>query len=136
MKHVGVFLEDEARDRLSDQRAACRAQQVGGGQVGLPHQALDAQGAIAHGRQVIQVEIAGARQVQRRLRMAQLLVLHLQLDLLLAQGVACLVLARDIAKHQHGADHLVMGVADGRAAVGNVPLASIRAISTVWFASP
>src|SRR5680860_1594458 len=83
---VLVFGKDERGDRLLDQRAPGHAQQGADGEVGLQdHQPRLAEGAIAHRRQVIEVEIARPRGVQFRLRPAQFLVLHLQLDLMHAQ---------------------------------------------------
>ena len=79
--NVLVRLEDEAADRLLEQRAAGRAQQAGGGGVGLQDQPLLGQGDVAHRGQVIKVEIARPFGFDQRLRRAQFLVLHLQLDL-------------------------------------------------------
>ena len=84
---VHVFFVDEPGERLFDQRAAGHAQQGGGGEVGFQDQAVLAEGDIAHGRQVVEVEIAGAGDVQCRLGAAQFLVLALQLDLVNAQLV-------------------------------------------------
>ena len=78
---VAVFLRNEAAQRLVDQLAARQAQQVGGFQVELQYFPGLAQRQVAHWRQVIQVKVTGPLDFQRHLSLAQLLVLHLQLNL-------------------------------------------------------
>ena len=82
-----VVLVDEAAERPREQRAARHAQHGGGGEVGLSDQPGFAEGDIAHRGQVVEREIARPLDVQRHLRLAQLLVLQLQLDLVYAQVV-------------------------------------------------
>ncbi len=78
---VLILFEDEAGDRLPDQRAAGHAQQCGSGEVGFQEQSMLRQGAVAHRGQVIEVEIARPPGFDLLLGRAKLLVLHLQFDL-------------------------------------------------------
>ncbi len=84
---VPVLFEDETDDRLPEQRVPGDAQQGCYGQVGFEDQPLFGNGAIAHGRQVIEVEIACPRRVQFHLHPAQFRILHLQFDLMDMQFV-------------------------------------------------
>ena len=77
---VDVVGVDKTGDRLLDERTPRCTQQSGGAEVGLQNQPRLAEGAITRRRQVVEVEIARARNDQLHLRPAQLVVLHLQLD--------------------------------------------------------
>ena len=56
--NVLVFLADEPGDRLLNQRGPGDAQQRDAGEVGLQNSPLVGDDEVAHGRQVVQVEIA------------------------------------------------------------------------------
>ncbi len=66
-----VLTGDERGQALLDQRSPGHAQQGGGAEVGLLDQPALADRAIAHWRQVVEVEIACPRAVQRRQRAVQ-----------------------------------------------------------------
>jgi len=70
-----ILFENEAGDRLPDQRAAGHSQQGGGREVGLQDQSLLGQGAVAHRGQVIQIKIAGLAFLQFCLGRPQCFVL-------------------------------------------------------------
>ena len=78
---VLVFREDEAGDRLLDQCVSCHPQQGRDGEVGFLNQPLFAQGDIAHRREIVQIEISGPGGISFLLGPPQLLVLHIELDL-------------------------------------------------------
>ena len=73
---------NKGREALPDERLALAAEQAGRGQVGRPDQALCAQRAIAHRRQIVEVKETCPRAVEFEQCAAQFLVLHLKLDLL------------------------------------------------------
>jgi len=79
---VLVFLKMNRGDRLLDQGVPGCAQQGGDGEVGLDEQILVTDGAITNRGLVVEVHVALSLGAQRRLRAAQLLVLHIQLDLM------------------------------------------------------
>ena len=85
--HIAIGREDEGGERQPDEPLPLHAQQGGGGQVGIAHDARVVQSEIAHRRQVEEVEVLLALRVQLVLGAAQLLVLHLELDLVDAQLV-------------------------------------------------
>jgi len=72
---------------LLDQRVPGHAQQGGDGEVGLDEKILVTDGAITNWGLVVEVHVALSLGDQRRLRAAQLLVLHIQLDLMDPQFV-------------------------------------------------
>ena len=86
-----ILFEDEARDRLLHQRAVGSAQKSGGGEIGFQDQSLFGQSAVAHRGQVIKVEIARPSGFDLGLGPAQLLVLHLQPNLVHPQCVELLL---------------------------------------------
>ena len=77
-----VVSEDEPGPRFRDERSASDAQHRRGRQVGLPDHALVADGEVADRGEVVEVEVPRPRVLQFRLRPAQFLVLHLELDLM------------------------------------------------------
>src|SRR5450759_5212945 len=85
--HIAIGREDEGAERLPDEQLPLHAQQEGGGQVGVADDALVAQGEVAHRRQVEELEVLRALLLQLEPGAAQLLVLHLELDLVHAQLV-------------------------------------------------
>ena len=84
---VLTFLGDKCGQAPSDQRAAPQVEECGGGEVRFEDQALLAERAIADRGQIVEVEIPRPGGVQLRLRPPQLLVLHLEFDLVHAQLV-------------------------------------------------
>ena len=85
--HILVRRQDETAERSPDEVLPLHAQQVRGRNVGVADKALVAQGDVAHRRQVEELEVFLALRVQLELGAAQLLVLHLKLDLVDAQLV-------------------------------------------------
>ena len=100
---VLVVFADEAADTLPHQRAARTAQQRRHRQIGLNDQPAFAHRAVTHRRQVVQLEVAGPRGFQQQLGAQQLVVLHLQFDLVHLQ----LVQGALHARHRHGFGWLV-----------------------------
>ena len=84
---VLVARDDEAEQGPVDHLAAFHAQQVGGSEVSFQDQSCFIEGQIAHRRELVEVEVPGARGGDFLLRPAQLLVLHLELDLVHLQLV-------------------------------------------------
>ena len=76
-----VWPVDEARERQPDQRGSGQSEHRRCAEVGLRDQPSPVEAAVAHRRQVIEVEIARPRSLQLGLGLAQFLVLHLKLDL-------------------------------------------------------
>ena len=81
IKCVLILPQDVAGKWFRGQLAAGDAKQGGEREVGFEDQALRADGAVANGGEIVEVEIAGAGGGEFVLRPAQLLVLHFQLDL-------------------------------------------------------
>ena len=81
VEDVLVFRENEVRQGVLNQRLSFHPEQFGGGEVGFQDHPLLVQGHVADRGQVIEVEVAFPRGFQFRLRPAQFLILHLQLDL-------------------------------------------------------
>jgi len=77
-----VRFRNKPAEPLPDKGASGHAQQRGGGDVGFQNQPLFADRAVAHRGEVIEVEIARPDGVQLQLRMPELLVLHLQFNLM------------------------------------------------------
>ena len=92
-----VLVEEETGYGLVHQSAPGHSQQVGDRQVGLLDQAGLGDRAVPDRGEVVEIEIALPRGVQFRLDGAQLLVLHLQLDLVHPQLVE---LALDLLRSQ------------------------------------
>ena len=84
---VLTFLGDECGQAPSDQSAAPQVEEYGCGEVRFEDQPLLPYRAIADRGQVVEVEIPRPGGVQLGLRPAQLLVLHLEFDLVHAQLV-------------------------------------------------
>ena len=84
---VAVMLRDEATQRLANQLASRQTQQAGGFQVALQNVAGLAERQVTHRRHVVQVLVAASLNVQRHLNVTQLLVLHLQFNLVHLQFV-------------------------------------------------
>ena len=80
-----VILEDEVGERPVEQPATSHAEHLHGGEVGLLDQPRLADGDIAHRGQIVEIEVARPCGFEIHLRPAQLLILHLQLDLMHAQ---------------------------------------------------
>ena len=91
VKYALVVRKDEADDRLPHEGAPRYAEQVGRREVGLLDQPVVVQRAIAHRCQIVELEIARPRCIDLLLGAPQLVVLHLQLDLMHAQLVEQLV---------------------------------------------
>ncbi|MNQ67432.1 hypothetical protein D3C85_819550 [compost metagenome] len=85
VENVLIVAKDEARERLLDQFGANHFQQMSSGKVGLEDRALHAERQIAYRGQIIEIEIALLGLFELGLRLAQLLILHLQFDLVHAQ---------------------------------------------------
>ena len=83
--NVLVLRTDELRERLLDQHAPVPPEQGTGGQVDIENEAGCVQNAIAHRSEFKQVFVARSGGLQLRLHLAQLFVLHLQLDLMHTQ---------------------------------------------------
>ncbi len=79
--HVLIDGVDERREGLVDQAGPVGAEQRGRGEVRFQYEAGLIQGAIADRSEIVEVEVARARRVEHELEPAQLLVLHLELDL-------------------------------------------------------
>ena len=71
-----------SRERLSDQRPPVDAEQGPGPQIGLLNRALSIQREVAGRGKIVEIHITIARRFECQLSPAQLLVLHLQLDLM------------------------------------------------------
>ena len=97
VKNVLIVRENEAGDLLSDEYCSLHTKQPGGSEVDLLNQSRPADGAIAHWRHVVEIEIACLRRVQFILSPAQFLVLHLQLDLMHPQFMQCM--AQCLGRH-------------------------------------
>jgi hypothetical protein len=82
VEDVLVLLEDDPRKGPLDKCAPGHAQHGCDREVGLQDQALFADRQIARGGELVQVEIARPRGLQPRVRLAQFVVLHLELDLM------------------------------------------------------
>ena len=85
--NVLIFFEDELADWLLVQFDPFSAQQSSSGEVSLQDQPLLSDGKIAHRRHVVEVEIALPLDIQLHLGTVQLIVLHLQFDLMHPQFV-------------------------------------------------
>ena len=81
VENILVCRKDRLGDPLVGQLAPWPAEQGGGREVAFLDQPRFADGDIADRGHIEEIEIAGTRGVQRCLRLAQLLVLHFQLDL-------------------------------------------------------
>ncbi len=84
---VPVRREDEGAEWPPDEPLPLDAEQARGREVRFADDAVVAHGEVAHGRQVEEIEIARPRGFKLLLGAAQLLVLHLELDLVDAQLV-------------------------------------------------
>ncbi len=84
---VLVFLDDEPCQRLRGQSVSRHSQQGGSGEVGLHDQTILAEGEVADRRQFVEFEVALPQGLNLRLRPPQLLILHLQFDLVHPQLV-------------------------------------------------
>jgi hypothetical protein len=71
----------QADERSADDVLAVATEQSRGRQVQLLHDAQRVEGAVGDRRKVVQVGVAIARLLELALRLAQLAVLHFQLDL-------------------------------------------------------
>ena len=80
--NVLVFTHDEAGEGLLGERASRHAQEGGDGEVCLRDQSALVEGQVAHGCQVVEIEILRTLDVQLCLRATQLLILHLEFDLI------------------------------------------------------
>ena len=78
---VLILFDHKRGDRSADQLIADHSQQRSHRKIGLLDQPLVAQGAIAHRRQIIQIEIARPGQVEFHLGPVQFLVLQFKLHL-------------------------------------------------------
>ena len=81
-KDVPVFRKNEAQQGLIEQISSGYAQQVGSRDVRFANGPVLVKGEIAHRRQIVEVAIPLPRGVKLALDAAQLVFLHLQLDLL------------------------------------------------------
>ena len=118
---------EEARHPLIDQGTSRHAEQRCGRQVGFDDQTCVADGDVAHGRHVVQIEVAGTGCLQRRLGAPQLFVLHLELDLVDAQVVQYRRLGR---RHGTGLGRVIDGSLE-RAIDGGLAQAAFRPASQV-----
>jgi hypothetical protein len=109
MKAFGIVAGDVTTQRLPDQRRPPYVEQGRGGQVGFEDQTLPADGAVADRRQVVELDIARPRFLERHLRVAQLLVLHFEFDLRHPQFVQRAL--RRFGEHGFGSCHAETGLA-------------------------
>jgi hypothetical protein len=72
---------DEPGEGAAHGRGARQAEHGHRGEVGLNEYAGSGERAVAHGGEVVEVEVASARDVELDLRATQLFILHLELDL-------------------------------------------------------
>jgi len=84
---VLIVGDDELSQGCVDQGVTRGAEELGGGEVDLLDQPRLAQGQIPDRSQIVEVEVARSRTLQRCLGAAQLIVLQLQLDLMHTQFV-------------------------------------------------
>ncbi len=87
VEDVLVLGKDEASQRLPGQIASGHAEQTGPREVGLQDQTLFADGEVAHRRKIVKIKIPCPRGFEFALRPPQLLVLHLQFELMHLQFV-------------------------------------------------
>ncbi len=77
-----IFSSDEPRNRLADQGVAGSAEQRRSGAIGLQDLSGPVQGAIAHRRQVVEIEIGHPRRIRRQ---------HRHVSRTTAHGVPCTI---------------------------------------------
>ena len=82
-----VSLGNEQSEAAVHQSGALHADQARAGEVGLRNRSIAVEGEVAHGGEVVEVGVAFQRGFHLRPRKAQLLVLHLQFDLVHLQFV-------------------------------------------------
>ena len=87
MPAIPVLVGDKACKAPLDQRPPHLAEQRGTGKIDSGNKTVGVQGEIADRRKLVQIDIPIARNLERRLRPSQLLVLNLQLDLMHLQFV-------------------------------------------------
>ena len=83
MAKVGILVlgSDEAGQVLLDQVRSRHPQEIARGQIGFQDPPLLVHGEVADRGQLVEIEVASPRGLELLLRLAQLVVLHLQLDL-------------------------------------------------------
>lgn len=87
MPVIPALVANKARKAPLDQRAPQLTEQRGTGKIDFDNKAIGVQGEIADRRKLVQIHVSIARRLERRLRPAQILVLHLQFDLMHLQFV-------------------------------------------------
>ena len=82
-----IRLDDETPETPTPQPRTIHPQQARAGQINLMDRPVTSEGHVAHGGKIVELRVALQPRLHLRPRLAQLLVLHLQLDLVDLQFV-------------------------------------------------